>query len=96
LISLLGSKDITEWVWVLRGTRTWDPVDGVYILSENAVLLTYGNFFQSIIDFLIIAFAIFLAVKVINVLRTKLDDAKKVIAAKVEKSIEKTEKSIKK
>lgn len=96
LISLIGTKDITEWVWVLRGTRTWDAVNGVYILSENAVLLTYGIFFQAIIDFLIIAFAIFLAVKVITALRTKLDAAKKVIAAKVEKSIEKTEKPVKK
>ncbi|MFA5007427.1 MAG: large conductance mechanosensitive channel protein MscL [Candidatus Izemoplasmatales bacterium] len=85
LISLIGSKDVTEWVWVMRGTRTWDAVNGIYVLSEDAVLLTYGNFIQSIIDFLIIALAIFLALKVINGLKGKLDDAKKVIAAKVEK-----------
>ena len=85
LIGLIGSKDVTEWVWVMRGTRTWDAVNGVYVLSEDAVLLTYGNFIQSIIDFLIIAFAIFLALKVINGLKAKLDDAKKVIAAKSEK-----------
>ncbi len=96
LISLIGSKDVTEWVWVLRGTRTWDAANGVYVLSENAVLLTYGNFFQAIIDFLIIAFAIFLAVKVISTLSKKLDAAKKVIAAKVEKSVEKTAQPVKK
>jgi len=96
VISLIGSKDVTEWVWVLRGTRDWDVANGVYVLSEDAVLLTYGNFFQAIIDFLIIAFAVFLAVKVITALTKKLDAAKKVIAAKVEKSIEKTAQPIKK
>jgi large conductance mechanosensitive channel len=37
--------------------------------SVAAVLLRYGAFLQSIIDFLLVAFAIFLAVKAINRLR---------------------------
>ena len=36
-----------------------------------ALLLNYGSFVQSIIDFAIIAFVIFIAVKVINELRRK-------------------------
>lgn len=36
-----------------------------------AVTLNYGNFAQTIIDFIIIAFAIFMAVKVINNLKKK-------------------------
>lgn len=36
-----------------------------------AVTINYGNFAQTIIDFIIIAFAIFMAVKVINNLKKK-------------------------
>jgi large conductance mechanosensitive channel len=37
--------------------------------EQPAVMLAYGKFIQSIIDFLIIAFAIFMGVKVINRLK---------------------------
>ncbi|TNJ33752.1 large-conductance mechanosensitive channel protein MscL [Arenimonas terrae] len=40
-----------------------------------AVLVKYGAFIQTIVDFLIIAFAIFVAVKVINSLKRKQDAA---------------------
>lgn len=42
---------------------------GAVVKPENAIL--YGNFFQVIIDFLIIAFSIFLAIRVLNRLRRK-------------------------
>lgn len=76
-ISLIGGKDISQWYVLLRGTETYNPLTGTMIYSENAVLLTYGNFIQAIIDFLIIAFAIFLALKVIMHFRTKVDQIKK-------------------
>jgi large conductance mechanosensitive channel len=40
-----------------------------------AVLIKYGAFIQTIVDFLIIAFAIFVAVKVINSLKRKEEAA---------------------
>jgi len=40
-----------------------------------AVLVKYGAFIQTIVDFLIIAFAIFVAVKVINTLKRKQEAA---------------------
>jgi large conductance mechanosensitive channel len=40
-----------------------------------AVLVKYGAFIQTIVDFTIIAFAIFVAVKVINRLQRKKEDA---------------------
>ena len=40
-----------------------------------AVLLKYGAFIQTVVDFLIIAFAIFVAVKVINSLKRKQEAA---------------------
>ena len=39
-----------------------------------AVTLNYGNFIQSMIDFLIIAFAIFLFVRLINKMRTQAEE----------------------
>lgn len=39
--------------------------------KKPAVLISYGKFLQTIIDFLIIAFAIFMAVKAINALKKK-------------------------
>ncbi len=46
--------------------------NGVEIVPENAV--TYGVFLQSIIDFLIIAFSIFVALKVMMNAEKKLQD----------------------
>ncbi|MFA7075639.1 MAG: large conductance mechanosensitive channel protein MscL [Candidatus Izemoplasmatales bacterium] len=80
LISLLFKADLSNMAWVLRGTREWDSVNSTYVLSENAVLLTYGNFFQAIIDFIIIALAIFLALKVITRLSSRLQKVKDAIA----------------
>lgn len=46
--------------------------------GESGLVITYGNFLQQIINFLIIAFAIFCAVKAMNTLRdrfTKKEEA---------------------
>lgn len=49
---------------------------------KEAVTLNYGSFFQSIIDFLIIAFSIFLAVKVLSSARKKAQELNEVIKEK--------------
>ena len=41
-----------------------------------AVTLNYGMFIQNVVDFLIVAFAVFMMVKVINSLRRKQEAAK--------------------
>ena len=46
------------------------------VLKVGDATIKYGNFITAIVDFLIIAFAIFLAVKYINKLNRKLEDAK--------------------
>ncbi len=76
LLGFLIKGDMRNLYVVLRGSAEYDSVLGQLVLSENAVLLTYGNFFQAIIDFLIIAVAIFLALKVIMNFRSKLDSIK--------------------
>jgi large conductance mechanosensitive channel len=47
------------------------------------VAITYGNFIQKIIDFLIIAFVVFMIVKMINKLREKGEALKKAEEAAV-------------
>ena len=76
LISLIGGKDIENWFWVMKGSATFDEVTGTYISSSDAVILYYGRFFQSIIDFLLIALAIFVALKAITYFKKRIDDAK--------------------
>ena len=58
---LVGGLDVTDWKWVISP----EVVDeaGVVITAENA--LRYGVFIQAIIDFLIVAFCIFVALKLI-------------------------------
>lgn len=49
------------------------PADEANKVAE--VALTYGNFIQNIVDFLIIAFCIFVMIKGINSLKKKEEDA---------------------
>jgi large conductance mechanosensitive channel len=58
---LIGGVDFSDLAVTLRA-----PVEGA-----AAVTMRYGKFIQSIIDFVIIAFAIFMAVKVINRMKKK-------------------------
>lgn len=78
-ISLIGGKDISTWFWVMRGTVVFDITTGAYVFSADAVILYYGKFIQSIIDFFIIALAIFVALKAITFFRNRIDQAKKAL-----------------
>ena len=53
---LLGGVDFSQIGWVLK------PAVG----DKPAVVLGIGKFIQAIVDFLVIAFVIFLVVKVVN------------------------------
>ncbi|MGZ8186617.1 MAG: large-conductance mechanosensitive channel protein MscL [Methylobacter sp.] len=58
---LVGGVDFTKLAITLREATDEVP----------AVTLNYGNFIQTVVDFTIIAFAIFIAVKFINNLKKK-------------------------
>lgn len=62
---LLGGVDFTNLAFTVKEAAGPAP----------AVLISYGKFIQTIIDFTIIAFAIFMAVKTINSLRKKEEAA---------------------
>lgn len=68
---LIGGVDFTDLAITLREASA--AVDGEP--AREAVVLSYGKFIQSVVDFLIIAFAIFLGVRAINTLRRKEEDA---------------------
>jgi large conductance mechanosensitive channel len=62
---LLGGVDFTDLGIVLKEA----------VGKEPAVILSYGKFVQSLVDFTIVAFAIFLMVKAINTLKKKEEEA---------------------
>ncbi len=62
---LLGGVDFSDLVVTLKAATDAAP----------AVVIRYGAFIQTVVDFTIIAFAIFLAVKVINRLKRKEEAA---------------------
>ena len=66
LISCItGGVDFSAWKWVLKAAEVAE--DGTEI-PEIAV--NYGSFIAVVLDFLIIAFALFMVVKAINKLRS--------------------------
>lgn len=62
---LLGGVDFKDLAIVLKEAVGDTP----------AVVIAYGQFIQTIVDFLIIAFAIFMAIKVMNSLKRKEEEA---------------------
>ncbi|MEK6679148.1 MAG: large-conductance mechanosensitive channel protein MscL [Nitrospirota bacterium] len=64
---LLGGVDFSNLAITVKGASGKMP----------AVIIGYGKFIQTVIDFTIIAFAIFVAVKAINSLKRKEEEAPK-------------------
>ncbi len=74
LIGLLtGGIDLTKWDIVLKPAVT-EMVDGVMTETTPAVMLGIGTLLSVIINFIIIAFVIFLLIKGMNRLRRKKED----------------------
>ncbi|MGA2092238.1 MAG: large-conductance mechanosensitive channel protein MscL [Sedimentisphaerales bacterium] len=70
---LIGGVDFGKLVITLKAAvpAIEATVDKAAVAAKPAVTLNYGNFIQTIIDFTIIAFAIFLVIKAINTLKRK-------------------------
>lgn len=68
---LIGGVDFSDLTVILKEAAGEAP----------AVVIAYGKFIQTIIDFTIVAFAIFMAVKMINKLKKKEEEAPKTPAA---------------
>mgnify|MGYP003311414099 CR=1 FL=1 len=59
--------------------------------EREAVVLTYGNFLQTLVEFLIIAFSIFLALRYLEYVHKKIDELKKKEKKEEEKLVQKEE-----
>lgn len=66
--AILGGVDFTSLAFTLK-----EAVDG-----KPAVFLNYGKFIQTIVDFTIIAFAVFMGIKAIGSLKKKDQEAQPV------------------
>lgn len=67
--ALTGGASVVDWKWVLSEAIYDDA--GVLVQAENA--LQYGLFVQAIVDFLIIALTIFIALRIVRHFREKLE-----------------------
>jgi large conductance mechanosensitive channel len=70
---LIGGVDFSNLVITLKEAvpAIEATANAAAVAAKPAVTLNYGKFIQAIIDFVIIAFAIFVVVKGINVLKRK-------------------------
>lgn len=64
--ALVGGVDFTDLKFIIKAASTDGSGNPI-----SAVTLNYGNFVQTTIDFLIIAFAVFMIIKAINRMKKK-------------------------
>lgn len=64
---LMGGLSVSDWKWVIREAVL--DAEGVVVTAENAV--RYGNFLQTVLDFLIVALTIFVVLRVFTKLQKK-------------------------
>lgn len=67
---LVGGVNFTDLAWVMKPAEI---VNGV--VKTAAVKLNYGQFLQVTLDFLIIAFAVFLFIRLLNKFNKKKEEA---------------------
>jgi large conductance mechanosensitive channel len=69
LIGLLFKADFKELKWVLRdGTINEEGI------TEGEIILEYGTFLTAVLDFIIVAFVMFMMVKLFNAMRRKEEE----------------------
>ncbi len=90
LITFITSgKSVEELKYVLKAAVEEIAADGTVTVVEPEVAILYGLWFQTIIDFLIIAFSIFVAVRIIKSAERRLKH--KELAAQEEAAAKKKE-----
>ena len=84
---ITGGVSFSEWKWVLKPAVV-ELVDGALVETQAAVSVNYGNLIAIILDFIIIAFAIFCLIKGINLLHKKQEEEPEAPPAEPEPSNE--------
>jgi large conductance mechanosensitive channel len=64
-----GGQNFNEYQWILRP----EVIEQGEVIQE-AIAINYGNFLQQLIDFILIALSIFIAIKVISRLRKREEE----------------------
>jgi len=64
---LLGGVKFTDLKIIMKD----EILDAAGVVTTQAVSINYGNFIQTTVDFLIIAFAIFMMIKAMNSMKKK-------------------------
>lgn len=74
---LMGGVNFTDLAFTLKDAipAKLDAAGGVIAEMIPAVTINYGNFIQVVVDFIIVAFAIFIIIKVMNKAKKKKDEA---------------------
>lgn len=73
IVSSLVENIVTPLIGLLLGGVNFSE----YSITVGNAVMQYGVFFQSIIDFVIIAFVIFVAVRIVNKLQEEEEEKKK-------------------
>ena len=63
---ITGGVDFSAWKWVLKAAE----VDEAGVETAAEIAVNYGSFIAVVLDFLIIALALFIVVKAVNKLRS--------------------------
>jgi large conductance mechanosensitive channel len=71
LIGMIGGADLSKSFLTLKEK----VVDASGAVTAEAVTLKYGDFLAAIINFIIVAFVMFLVIKGINAMKKKQDEA---------------------
>ena len=69
LIGLLFNSDLKELKWIVR-----EGIANAEGVIEGTVAVLYGDFITNVIDFIIVAFVMFLIVKAVNKLNRKEEE----------------------
>lgn len=71
LIGLVGGTDLTKYGLTLKEAET----DAAGKVVKEAVILGYGDFLTALINFIIVAFVMFIVIKAINSMKKKQEEA---------------------
>ncbi|MBY0481447.1 MAG: large-conductance mechanosensitive channel protein MscL [Chitinophagaceae bacterium] len=74
---LTGGVDFNDKKWVLKDAvpEIKDAAGRIYAKSIAEVSVKYGTFLTNLIDFIIVAFAVFMVIKAINKIKKKQEAA---------------------
>lgn len=88
VVAAVGKHSLAELVWVLRAAELSETGE----IIKAALTIKWGNFLQTIIDFLVIAFVVFLFVKVLMSVKTtgdKLSNSTKALLRQARRDLKK-------